>query len=194
MTNQKAERTNERFAVYLSGGMEFKKNLGSKWREWITERLAEQDIFALDPVKLEATGVFGAPTQQRLSELKETPSKENMEIIRNIARDQFFRKDIHAIQLADAIIVLYDKSAQLGAGTLSEAWEAFREGRPVYLMSDFPIEEIPVWLIGETTEIFYNFEDLLEYTKDHSNILRDIKNARAIRESVLGDLYLKEVQ
>ncbi|KKN64857.1 hypothetical protein LCGC14_0487770 [marine sediment metagenome] len=177
------------FSMYLSGGMEFKKKLGSGWRDWITKRLAEQNISCLDPVKLEPEAPGNVPLQTLLSDLKKTPTEGNMKIIRDTARNSFFRKDVHAIQLSDAIIVLYDRSAQLGAGTLSEAWEAFREGRPVYLMSDFPLESIPVWLVGETSEIFYSFEDLLEYTKDPNNILRDIKEAQKVRDTVIGDLY-----
>jgi hypothetical protein len=93
------------------------------------------------------------------------------------------------IQLADAIIVLYDESTRRGAGTLSEAWEAFREGRPVYLVTEFGWEEIPTWLIGETTQIFSNFEDLLEYIGDHSFVIRDQMHAKQIADEVLGGLY-----
>ncbi|KKM13551.1 hypothetical protein LCGC14_1715160, partial [marine sediment metagenome] len=38
---------------YLSGGMEYKKNLGANWREWITEELEKRRHDAINPVKLE---------------------------------------------------------------------------------------------------------------------------------------------
>jgi hypothetical protein len=94
-----------------------------------------------------------------------------------------------AIQLADAIVVLYDESAQKGAGTLSEAWEAFREGVPVYLVTEFPMEEVPTWLIGETTAIFGDFEGLLDYIKDHSNVIRDQMNAKRVAAECLDNIY-----
>lgn len=176
---------------YLSGGMEYKKNLGKKWRDWLTEQLEEQRHDAINPVKLESAmdeedADKGFPLQSKLSILKD---EGKLNEVRKIVRDSLFRKDMFAIQLADAIIVLYDESAQKGAGTLSEAWEAFREGVPVYLVTDFPIEDVPTWLIGETTQIFADFEELLEYVKDHSHIIRDQMDARQIASDCLGSIY-----
>lgn len=180
--------------LYLSGGMEYKKNLGKKWRDWFTEKLEEQRHDAINPVKLESLqdkedeedDEAGFPLQTKLSALKEA-GKLNK--VRKIVRDSLFRKDMFAIQLADAIVVLYDESAQKGAGTLSESWEAFREGVPVYLVTDFPMSDVPTWLIGETTQIFADFEELLEYTKDHSHIIRDQMDARQIAADCLGSIY-----
>jgi hypothetical protein len=115
---------------YLSGGMEYKKKLGAKWRDWLTEQLEELRHDAINPVKLENASDTedrdkGFPLQTKLSMLK---AEGKLNEVRKIVRDSLFRKDMWAIQLADAIVVLYDESAQKGAGTLSEAWEAFREG------------------------------------------------------------------
>ena len=176
---------------YLSGGMEFKKMLGAKWRDWLTERLEELRHDAINPVKLENAEDSedrekGFPLQTKLTVLKK---EGKLNEVRKIVRDSLFRKDMWAIQLADAIVVLYDESAQKGAGTLSEAWEAFREGVPVYLVTEFPIEEIPTWLIGETTQIFADFEELLEYVKDHSFIIRDQMNAKQVAAECLDNIY-----
>ncbi len=173
-------------AMYLSGGMEFKEELGGPWREWLTTEFAKQGIDTIDPVKIEGPSEEGIPIQDALTSLK---NKGDLESVRCIVRSALFRKDIFAIQLCDAIIVLYDESAQKGAGTLSEAWEAFREGRPVYLVSSFPMSQIPTWLIGETTIIFKSFQDLLTYTKDHDTLLKDILDARQTAEEVLGGIY-----
>jgi hypothetical protein len=174
---------------YLSGGMEYKKNLGKGWREWITEELEKRRHDAINPVKLEVAEEeleHSVPIQTRLTQLK---MEGKMEEVRRLVRKVLFRKDMFGIQLADAIIVLYDESTRRGAGTLSEAWEAFREGRPVYLVTEFGWEEIPTWLIGETTQIFSNFEDLLEYIGDHSFVIRDQMHAKQIADEVLGGLY-----
>jgi hypothetical protein len=94
-----------------------------------------------------------------------------------------------AIQLADATVVYYDESVQRGAGTLSEAWEAFREGIPVYLVTKFPMKDIPTWLIGETTRIFEDFDSLLEYISEHSHVIRDQMRAQRVRDEILGGIY-----
>ncbi len=174
---------------YLSGGMEFKNNLGANWREWITEELEKRRHDAINPVKLEMVDDefdCDVPIQIRLTKLK---NEGKLDEVRRLVRKVLFRKDMFGIQLADAIIVLYDESTQKGAGTMSEAWEAFREGRPIYLVTKFDCSELPTWLIGETTQIFYNMEDLLEYVGNHSHVIRDQMNAQQMAKDVLGGLY-----
>ena len=172
---------------YLSGGMEYKKDLGKVWREWLTEKLEELRHDAINPVRLEAIEEEGdEPVQVRLTQMK---LAADLVGVRKTVREFLFRKDMFAIQLSDAVVVLYDESAQYGAGTLSEAWEAFREARPVYLITDFPLEKIPTWLIGESTNIFKDFDEFLVYVKDHSAIIRDIMKAQQVRDEVLGGIY-----
>ncbi len=176
---------------YLSGGMEYKKLLGAKWRDWLTEQLEELRHDAINPVKLENAEDSedrekGFPLQTNLSKLKK---KGKLNEVRKIVRESLFRKDMWAIQLADAIVVLYDEAAQKGAGTISEAWEAFREGVPVYIVTDFDIADVPTWLIGESTQIFADFGELLDYIKDHSNVIRDQMNAKRVAAECLDNIY-----
>ena len=173
---------------YLSGGMEYKKNLGMAWRDWVTKELEIRHHDAINPVKLEICEEESGdiPIQTQLTQMK---AEGKLEGVRDLVRKSLFRKDMFAIQLADAIIVYYDESVQKGAGTLSEAWEAFREGVPVYLVTDFPTEKIPTWLIGETTRIFADFDELLEYVEEHSYVIRDQMQAQKVRDEVLGGVY-----
>lgn len=171
---------------YLSGGMEYKKNLGVGWREWLTGELEKVRHDAVDPVKLESPDENGSPIQNKLTELK---LAGKLEEVRGIVRRSLFRKDMFGIQLSDALVVYFDDSVQRGAGTISEAWEAFREGRPIYMVSSMPLEKIPTWLIGETTAIFPDFEKFLEYVGNHSNVIRDMMNAQKISDEVLSGVY-----
>ena len=98
---------------YLSGGMEYKKMLGAQWRDWLTERLEDLRHDAINPVKLENAEDTedrenGFPLQERLAVLKK---EGKLNEVRKIVRDSLFRKDMWAIQLADAIIILYDEAA-----------------------------------------------------------------------------------
>jgi len=174
---------------YLSGGMEYKEVLGKEWRERVTKRLEELRHDAINPVELEffeEEEEDDEPIQIRLTKMKMDGDINN---VRKIVRKTLFRKDMFAIELADATIVLYDESAQHGAGTISEGWESFREGKPIYVVTDFFFDKIPTWLIGESTVIFKNFEDLFGYVKEHSNIIRDIMTAQKVRDEVLGGIY-----
>ncbi len=172
---------------YLSGGMEYKKNLGKEWREWLTEKLEERRHDAINPVRLEfLDDENDEPIQIRLTRMK---AEHDLKGVRKTVRKFLFRKDMFAIQLSDAVLALYDEAAQHGSGTQAEAWEAFREGKPLYLITDFPVEKIPTWLIGETTAIFKDFEEFLDYVKDHSAVIRDIMTAQKVRDEVLGGIY-----
>jgi len=173
---------------YLSGGMEYKKNLGMAWRDWLTKELEARHHDAINPVKLEICEEEGGdvPVQTQLTQLK---AEGKLDEVRTLVRKVLFRKDMFAIQLADAIVVYYDESVQKGAGTLSEAWEAFREGVPLYLVTDLPTEEVPTWLIGETSRIFSDFEALLDYVLEHSHVIRDQMQAQKVRDEVLGGIY-----
>ena len=173
---------------YLSGGIEYKKNLGMAWREWFTAELEKRHHDAINPIKLE---IFedeesDVPVQVRATELKNAGKLEDC---RRLVRKSLFRKDIFAIQLADAIVVLYDEAVQQGAGTLAESWEAFREGIPVYLVTEFPMSKVPTWLIGETTQIFPDFDELLVYVGEHTHVIRDQMLAQRIKDEILGGIY-----
>ena len=171
---------------YLSGGMEYKKNLGSNWRDWLTGKLEERRHDAINPIKMEFDDNINGSIQKELTRLK---LEGKLDDVRKIVRRSIFRKDMFGIQQADAIIVYYDEAVQKGAGTLSEVWESFREGLPIYLVTDFDLEDIPSWLIAETTDIFPDFEELLAYVKDHSLVVRDIMRAQQVRDEVLGGVY-----
>ncbi len=174
---------------YLSGGMEYKKNLGSNWRDWITKELEDRRHDAINPIKLEVQREktkHHLPFQEYLTLLKK---EGKLDEVRELVRKNLFRKDMYAIQEADATIVYYDGSVQKGAGTLSESWESFREGRPIYLVSSFEVKDIPTWLVGETTQIFDDFEDLLEYVSDHSSVIRDKMHSKQLAHDILGGLY-----
>lgn len=169
---------------YLSGGMEYKRGLGKNWRVNLTERLLELGHESLDPVKLELDNAEAANF-----DWKENKQIEDLTLYREMVRKHMFRKDMRAIQEADATILLYDESARLGAGTLAEAWESFREGKPVYVITDFPREEIPGWLIGETTKIFRTPAQVLDYLEDEAAVKQDIKETIAARRRCLGGIY-----
>lgn len=174
---------------YLSGGMEYKKNVGMKWRDWITLELEKIRHDAINPIKLELEDEnddFDGTVQAHLIQLK---LDGKIDEVRRLVREILFRKDMFAIQMADATILYYDESVQKGAGTLSEAWESFREGRPIYLVSSFDPKDLPAWLIGETTQIFPDFEKLLEYVSDHSFVIRDQMHAQKIADDILGGIY-----
>lgn len=171
---------------YLSGGMEHAENLGKGWRDIITRELEEVGHEALDPVKIEEQSQ-AAMSFDWVAAKKDT----DLAPYKAMVRQCMFRKDMLAIQEADAVILNYDVSVQKGAGTLAEAWEAFREGRPVYLFTEFPLEQVPGWLIAETTEVFKTRKEVVEYVSDPGRVFTDIVQAKLIRDVCLKGVYDK---
>ena len=169
---------------YLSGGMEFQEGLGKDWRVYITEKLAPLGHDVFDPV-VEGHKNPEEPDPFYVREMRHT----DIEKYKDLVRKFIFRKDIIGVQQSDAIVLLYDRSAQLGAGTLSEGWEAFREGKPVYLVTRFDVENIAGWLIAESTEIFPSFSEFIEHIGSAGQLEQDVKQAVIDRDYCLEGVY-----
>lgn len=171
---------------YLSGGMEYKKGLGKNWRENITKRLEEVGHAVFDPVSTEMSD------QEAMSYNWPTAKLDHdLTVFKDMVRRKMFQKDIWGIQISDAIILLYDESAQKGGGTLAEAWEGFREGKPVYVITHFPREQVPGWLIGESTKLFKSPKEVVAYVSNVSQVEQDIKDTEWATQHYLGDIYKK---
>lgn len=169
---------------YLSGGMEFQEGLGKDWREYITKKLGPLGHDVFDPVKV-ALDVNGEEDPFFLRDKRHT----NMEEYKDEIRRLMFHRDIKGIQESDAVVLMYDRSAQLGAGTLAEAWESFREGKPVYIVTRFDLATLSGWLIGECIEIFPSFSEFIEHIEVEGQLESDIKQAEYNRVHYLKGVY-----
>jgi hypothetical protein len=153
----------DRGNIYLSGGMQFAKNLGAGWRLDTSKRLKELGYFPLDITDLDIAynNEHGKPILPQPGEQPES-YKANM-------RKHFIDTDLKLIRdNSDALIVFYDESARRGAGTVSEAQYAFNLNIPIFLVANYNTEEefysdISGWLIALSTKHFINFESLYKY-------------------------------
>ena len=153
----------DRGNFYLSGGMQFAKDLGADWRVDTSKKLKEMSYFPLDITELDVAynANYGKPV---LPKADEAPLlyKANM-------RKHFIDTDLKLIRdNSDALIVYYDESARRGAGTVSEAQYASLLNIPIFLVGDYPDldtmhNDISGWLLALTTKYFCSFEDLYTY-------------------------------
>lgn len=146
--------------IYLSGGMQFAKELGAAWRQNCGERLKQMEYFPLDIAELDrAYSAEHGELYHLLDTEKHLQYKSNF-------RKHFIYTDLQLVQRdSDALIVYYDESARRGAGTISECQYAYNHDIPIFLLSHYPRweKEVPGWLQGLTTRIFTTFEDLYLY-------------------------------
>jgi hypothetical protein len=88
--------------------------------------------------------------------LKEENVPAYTEIVRHLV-------DIDSQEIAQRstyVVCLWDEGAAKGAGTKGELTIARFFQKPVYLVTRFPHQAIPGWVLGCTTEIFGSFEEL----------------------------------
>ena len=67
---------------------------------------------------------------------------------------------------ADCVICYWDDGAMRGAGTKGELTIARYFKKPVYLVTTIPFAEIPGWVLGCTTKMFNDFEELKAFLKE----------------------------
>jgi hypothetical protein len=147
-------------AIYLSGGMQFADNLGAGWRKDVGDKLKLMGFYPLDIAALDQayTDAYGHLYRDLTTPDTLTLRKSNI-------RKHFIDTDIALIRNdSDALIVLYDESVRLGAGTTCEVHEAFMLGTPVFLLNSYrDVAQVPGWMAAETTKIFNEWDELFEY-------------------------------
>jgi hypothetical protein len=89
------------------------------------------------------------------------------------------------------VIIYYDESVRLGAGTTSEVHEAYMRGIPVFLVNSFAkFSDVPGWMQAETTKMFPSFDSLIEYLAalPHKILRGDVYGNRRSGNSYLCSL------
>jgi len=171
--------------IYLSGGMEHAQDEGAGWRQEVSSALQDVGFFPLDITALDRSYTA------KHGKLYSHSGEENFIKRKANIRKHFVYTDIELIKNdSDAVILYYDESVRLGAGTISEAQVAFLHDIPVFIVSRWKRwwDEVPGWLQAVSTKIFISFDDCIEYFASlPSGILkRDIYgNHRGV-----GDYYL----
>lgn len=146
--------------VYLSGGMEYAPGEGRDWREELEAWLVGE---------LGCT-VFNPNRESERFLREQIPGVDFRRLKREDAAR--FRELVSAIveqdsseiaERTDAVICLWDDGAHRGAGTTGELTLARRYGKPVYMVTQTPGEDIPGWILGCVTKTFESFDALKAY-------------------------------
>lgn len=188
----------DRGNIYLSGGMQFAKNLGAGWREIVSQKLKEMKYFPLDITELDV-----AYNDKHGKPILPQPGEEPLAYKANM-RKHFIETDLRLIREdSDALIVYYDESARRGAGTVSEAQYAFNLNIPIFLVADYKTQEefygdVSGWLIALSTAHFLSFEELYEYLDKlpHGILKKDIYGNHGVNGQYLchlsGEVFQKK--
>jgi hypothetical protein len=163
--------------IYLSGGMQYAKNLGGGWRTKCSTRLRKMDFLPLD---ITALDLSYSKEHGELYSVCDT--KDDIQRKSDI-RKHFVYSDLELIRTqTDALITYYDRSARMGAGTISECQFAYLHDIPNFIVSSYKDwrNEIPGWLYALSTKLFTSFKELYVYldTLPHGILKRDIYGNR----------------
>lgn len=147
--------------AYLAGAMEHAPDLGAAWRKDISEFLITELGHQVFNPCIEQIRVL-TPEERRFFRLWKN---NNLSRFQTTIR-KIIQKDLHTIlNRADYIICLWDEFVLSGGGTQGELTMAHFHNIPVYMVSEIPASKISSWILGCTTELFANFENLKEFLR-----------------------------
>ena len=141
--------------IYLSGAIEYAPDHGRHWRSAITPFLVAQGHDVYDPARDEKKNLEETEIKH-FREWKRTDLERFQTTIRKIIAYDLDRIEAQT----DAIICHWDEYCSQGAGTQAELTLAHRLGLPVYLVAAMPVEKICGWILGCSSRIFRNVEEL----------------------------------
>lgn len=146
--------------VYLSGGMEYAEGEGAHWRKemqsWL-ESILRHSVF--NP-NVESDRFFSA---HHPDVNFRTLKKEDVQLYQTIVR-RLVEIDCEEIaKRSDYVICYWDEGAAKGAGTKGELTMAKFFGKPVYLVTTYPLHDIPGWILGCVSRTFSSFSELKQF-------------------------------
>lgn len=147
-------------SIYLSGGMQHAADLGAGWRTEVSTWLVEAGYL---PIDITAMDIAYATVHGDM--YRSLDNEEDLLERKSNIRRHYIYADTQLIKVhSDALIVYYDVSVRLGAGTISECQVAYDHELPIFLVNGYPhLNDVPGWLQGLTTKIFSSFDDLKVY-------------------------------
>lgn len=179
----------DRGNLYLSGGMQYAENLGSTWRLAASNMLRKMKYFPLDICALDRA--YARDHGELFYAYNKDLTQEELIQFKSNIRKHFIYTDLELVDKdSDAVIVLWNKAAQLGGGTHAELSHAYEHEIPIFMVASVPLEDIPSWIAAQVTRVFQSFGELWKYLDELPyGILRgDIYGNRSSGNSYLCSL------
>lgn len=155
-------KTHRGLRVYLSGGMEYAAGEGRDWRERMQEWIETELMGSVFNPNVESERFFSS----RYPDVDFRAAKKGNPVLYREIVAHLVEIDCREIaERTDVCICYWDEGAARGAGTKGELTMARHYGKPVYLVTAIPFEEIPGWVIGCTDRFFDSFEELKAFCR-----------------------------
>jgi hypothetical protein len=157
---------NKKPLVYLAGAIEHAPNSGRVWRKAISEFLqSELNHNVFNPC-LEENHVLTPDEFKNFRRWKSSDLKRFRTVVHKIINSDLS----NLINHVDYIICLWDTHVLKGGGTQGELTVAFLNKIPVYMVTEMTLENISSWIIGCTSKIFQDFDQLKNFLWDYYRV------------------------
>jgi hypothetical protein len=144
--------------VYLCGAIEYSPDHGKAWRAEITPFLRSLGHDVYDPALDEKKNL----SEEEVRDFRKWKAADLPRFQSTIRK--IIDYDLDWVERkCDYIVAYWDEYAGRGAGSQGELTVAYRRGIPVYFVSAIPTEKVSGWILGCSTEVFRNFEELKSF-------------------------------
>lgn len=148
---------------YLSGAMEFTKDVGVQWRKLIKKRLEGRGIIWLDPTDKPIELPFDDTDEGYLKHIQAARERGDFDLI---ARDAKLARhvDLRLCDMADHLIVNLDLDVYT-VGTWEEVVTSNRAKKPIIVRVKQGKKRAPFWLLGMIPHemIFSDWDEIVKY-------------------------------
>ena len=147
--------------VYLSGAIEHAADGGTGWRREIGSFLAQElGHQVYDPAADEKKDLTEEERQNFRKWKRDAPER-----FRDVVR-KIIAWDLDRIEReTDYVVALWDEASARGGGTAAEITQAYRLGKPVYLVLRMAPAHASGWILAAADRVFENFEGLKTYLR-----------------------------
>lgn len=150
--------------AYLSGPIDFADDMGSGWRDNMTEFLEPMNVKALNPLKHCFWGADEVDTVKR-PRMKKLEQEGRFEELREEMKE-INHWDLRAVDLSSFLIVNYDNNVHM-CGTYEEIFKASVQVKPVLLVLNCPRNKVSSWMFGRfpPEHMFEGWDELKSYLR-----------------------------
>lgn len=150
--------------VYLAGGMEYAED-GKSWRKEAAIKLAKRGFDSWDPY-VEESKFFDS---NEIQEFIKNGDKEKDFIKFRSLMNMLLKHDLKIVRdVADIVLVRFDKSVLSGGGTKSELSIASLYNKPAHVwLCGLSLREVPTWCIGSFSTVSYTLDETIEVLSNY---------------------------
>jgi hypothetical protein len=145
--------------AYLCGPLDSAQDGGRLWRRKLTPFLREQLGHRVYDPSEDPPKALTDEENANLANWQKTDLERFRRAVRKIIA---FNLDLLEHK-ADYLICYWSAGETQGSGVPAEMTAAYRKGIPVYLVTPLRVEEINVWVLGCSDQVFASIEDLKEF-------------------------------